>query len=160
MEKSVKSFDQTSKEMQSKKGKYLTFTLSNEEYGIGILKIKEIIGMLPIRSLPQSAHYIKGVVRLRDQVIPVMDLRLKFGMEEMDYTGRTCIIVLEMSRNGHIVYMGVVVDTVLEVLSIKAADIEDMPHFGTGVKTSFISAMAKVEDSLKVLLDIDAVMSD
>jgi chemotaxis signal transduction protein/DNA-binding response OmpR family regulator len=148
------------KSMLNAEGTYLTFQLADQEYGIDISRIKEIIGMLPIRSLPQSAGYIKGVVKLRDQVIPVMDLRLKFGMEEMEYTDRTCIIVLEMSRNGEIVYMGAVVDTVLEVLSIKAADIEDMPHFGADVKTSFISAMAKVEDTLKVLLNIDAVMAD
>jgi chemotaxis signal transduction protein/CheY-like chemotaxis protein len=147
------------KTMLNAEGTYLTFQLAEQEYGIDISRIKEIIGMLPIRSLPQSADDIKGVVKLRDQVIPVMDLRRKFGMSDVEYTDRTCIIVLELFRDGEKRYLGMVVDTVLEVLTIKAADIEDMPRFGANVETNYIAAMAKVEDQLKVLLDIDAVVA-
>lgn len=147
------------KAMLNAEGTYLTFQLADQEYGIDISRIKEIIGMLPIRSLPQSADYMKGVVKIRDQVIPVMDLRLRFGMEEIPYTERTCIVVLEMIRDDAPVYVGMVVDTVLEVLTIRATDIEDMPRFGAGVETGFIAAMAKVENQLKILLDIDAVMA-
>ena len=145
------------KAMLNAEGTYLTFRLGDQEYGIDIARIKEIVGMLPIRSLPRAADFIKGVVRLRDRVIPVMDLRLKFGMEAAPYGERTCIVVLDLVRDGESVSMGVVVDTVLEVLTIRAKDIEDLPSFGAGVRTSYIAAMAKVEDRLKVLLDIDAV---
>jgi purine-binding chemotaxis protein CheW len=145
--------------MTDHEGKYLTFSLSEEEYGIGILKVKEIIGMMPITKMPQVPSYIKGVINLRGKVIPVVDLRLKFGLEEMEYTDRTCIIVMEIKSDTGRVMMGIVVDAVSEVLNIKATDIEDTPTFGVRLETDFILGMAKAGGGVKILLDIDKVVS-
>ena len=106
--------------MAEREGKYLTFTLAEEEYGIGILKIKEIIGMMPITTVPQTPEFVKGVINLRGKVIPVIDLRLRFGMGEIDYTERTCIIVVEIDGQAGTVLIGTVVDSVSEVLNVKA----------------------------------------
>jgi len=144
--------------MTEREGKYLTFTLADEEYGIGILKIKEIIGMMPITSVPQTPEFVKGVINLRGKVIPVMDLRLRFGMEAIGYTDRTCIIVVEISGETGDIMVGIVVDTVSEVLNIKGEEIEDPPRFGTTLDTDYILAMAKTEGSVKILLDIDRVL--
>jgi purine-binding chemotaxis protein CheW len=151
--------DQAVKAMADKEGKYLTFTLAAEEYGIGILKIKEIIGMLPITSVPQTPEFVKGVINLRGKVIPVMDLRLRFGMPPIDYTERTCIIVVEIAGQSGNILVGIVVDAVSEVLNIKAADIEKTPTFGTKLNTDYILGMAKMEGGVKILLDIDQVLS-
>lgn len=214
------TMEQAVKAMDVKEGKYLTFTMADEEYGIGILKIKEIIGMMPTTSLPQTPEYVKGVINLRGKVIPVVDLRLRFGMEAIDYTDRTCIIVLEaLSSNmgkcweskkcgkeecpaygskdlrcwmisgtfcrdeiqgsfhekieacrqcdfyqaAHsrkaILTMGIVVDAVSEVLNIDEEDVEDTPTFGTKLNTDYILGMAKMEGGVKILLDIDRVLS-
>ncbi len=147
------------KAMLNKEGKYLTFLLNNQEYGIDIFKVKEIIGMMPIRPLPQSSSYVKGVINLRDKIIPVIDLRLRFGMEEIDYTDRTCIIVLELMENSEPFYTGIVVDTVLEVINIKSSNIDDTPSFGSNLDTQNILAMAKMEGDIKILLDIDSVIA-
>lgn len=143
----------------TREGKYLTFNLADEEYGIGILKVKEIIGMITITAVPQTPSHVKGVINLRGKVIPVIDLRLKFGLPAMDYTERTCIIVMEISKdNGHIL-IGILVDSVSEVLNIKGADIEDTPNFGTNLNTDYILGMAKAGGKIKILLDIDRVMN-
>lgn len=146
-------------EMTSKEGKYLTFTLANEEYGIGILKIKEIIGMMPITSVPRTPSFVKGVINLRGKVIPVVDLRLKFGMQPMEYTDRTCIIVVEIDGQSGSLIIGIVVDSVSEVLNIKEEDIENTPTFGVRVNTDYIMGMAKMSGGVKILLDIDKVLS-
>jgi len=142
----------------SKEGKYLTFSLAGEEYGIGILKIKEIIGMMPITTVPRTSDYVKGVINLRGKVIPVTDLRLKFGMEEMAYTERTCIIVVEIKNHTDSVLIGIVVDSVSEVLYIKGAEIEETPAFGDRLDTDYILGMAKMNGGVKILLDIDNVL--
>ncbi len=142
-----------------KESKYLTFALAKEEYGIGILKVKEIIGMMPITSVPQTPGFVKGVINLRGKVIPVIDLRLKFGMQELGYTERTCIIVVEIAGNGGNTQIGIVVDAVSEVLNIKGEDVEETPAFGAALKTDFILGMAKIEGGVKILLDIDKVLS-
>lgn len=147
------------KAMVDREGKYLTFTLADEEYGIGILKIKEIIGMMPITTVPQTPAYVKGVINLRGKVIPVVDLRLRFGMEAIDYTERTCIIVVEIAGEAGIVLIGTVVDAVSEVLNIKGDDTEDTPTFGTKLDTDYILGMAKMEGGVKILLDIDRVLT-
>jgi len=139
-------------------GKYLTFALENEEYGIQIVKVKEIIGMMAITSVPRTDTYVKGVINLRGRVIPVIDLRLKFGMQTTDYTDRTCIIVVEIEGSGAIIPIGLVVDAVSEVNNIKADEIEDSPTFGTSVETDYILGMGKKEDGVKILLDIDRVL--
>ncbi|MGV8059587.1 MAG: chemotaxis protein CheW [Smithellaceae bacterium] len=142
-----------------REGKYLTFTLAGEEYGIGILKVKEIIGIITITPIPQTPSHVKGVINLRGKVIPVIDLRLKFGMPSMEYTERTCIIVIEVSKEAGHILIGILVDSVSEVLNIKGADIEDTPNFGTRLNTDFILGMAKAGGSIKILLDIDRVMN-
>ena len=155
----VETMDQAVKAMAEREGKYLTFTLAEEEYGIGILKIKEIIGMMPITSVPQTPEFVKGVINLRGKVIPVIDLRLRFGMGEIDYTERTCIIVVEIDGQVGTVLIGIVVDSVSEVLNVKGDDIADTPTFGTKLNTEYILGMAKMEGGVKILLDIDQVLS-
>jgi purine-binding chemotaxis protein CheW len=145
--------------INDREGKYLTFTLAGEEYGIGILKIKEIIGMMAITSVPQTPKFVKGVINLRGKVIPVVDLRLRFAMDSIDYNDRTCIIVVEIGRRGTDIVIGIVVDSVSEVLNIKSEDIEDTPTFGTALNTDYILGMAKMEGKVKILLDIDEVLS-
>ena len=142
-----------------REGKYLTFTMAEEDYGIGILKIKEIIGMQDITSVPQTPEFVKGVINLRGKVIPVIDLRLKFCMEATEYDERTCIIVVEIEGEANIVQIGIVVDSVSEVLNIKGEEIEDSPTFGTKLDTDYILGMAKMEGGVRILLDIDKVLS-
>ena len=150
--------DQTVDTISDKEGKYLTFSLGKEEYGIGLLKIKEIIGMMPITSVPQTPGYVKGVFNLRGKVIPVVDLRLKFGMDAIDYTERTCTIVVEIETQAGTVVIGIVVDSVSEVLNIKGENIEETPAFGAKLDTDYILGMAKMEGGVKILLDIDKVL--
>ena len=143
---------------ETREGKYLTFHLDKEGYGIGIRKIKEIIGMMTITPVPRTPECVKGVINLRGKVIPVIDLRLKFGMAELGYTDRTCIIVVEVEGDSGTLLVGILVDSVSEVLNIKGGYIEDSPAFGTGVSTDYISGMAKTEGGVKILLDIDRVL--
>ncbi len=159
MTKSDEKIDQAIKAMADREGKYLTFSLAQEEYGIGILKIREIIGMMPVTSVPQTPEYVKGVINLRGKVIPVADLRLRFGMQAIDYTDRTCIIVVEIAGQVGTIQIGIVVDAVSEVLNIKGEEVEDTPTFGTKLDTDFILGMAKMEGGVKILLDIDQVLS-
>ncbi|MGM0787505.1 MAG: chemotaxis protein CheW [Thermodesulfobacteriota bacterium] len=141
-------------------GKYLTFLLEDESYGIEILKVQEIIGMQTITRIPRTPEYVKGVINLRGKVIPVIDLRLRFGIEAAEVSRKTCIIVVQVSKSDASVTMGIVVDEVSEVLEISSNEIEPAPSFGTRVETSFILGMAKTEDSVKILLDIDRIMSE
>jgi purine-binding chemotaxis protein CheW len=141
-----------------REGKYLTFSLAKEEYGIGIKKIKEIIGMMPVTSVPRTPDFVKGVINLRGKVIPVIDLRLRFGMEAVEHTERTCIIVVEVQGGAGKLVIGIVVDSVSEVLNIKGYDIEDTPAFGATLDTQYILGMAKMEGGVKILLDIDRVL--
>jgi purine-binding chemotaxis protein CheW len=158
MEASVITESQSQKASR-KESKYLTFTLAGEEYGIGILKVKEIIGMIAITTIPQTPAHVKGVINLRGKVIPVIDLRLKFGMPTLEYTERTCIIVIEVTQEVGYILIGILVDSVSEVLNIKGVDIEDTPNFGAHLNTDFILGMAKSGGSIKILLDIDKVMN-
>ncbi|MBW2605025.1 MAG: purine-binding chemotaxis protein CheW [Deltaproteobacteria bacterium] len=155
----TKKMDQAVKAMADREGKYLTFSLAKEEYGIGILKVKEIIGMVPVTTVPQTPEFVKGVINLRGKVIPVIDLRLRFGMASIDYTEHTCIIVVEIEGTAETVQIGIVVDSVSEVLNIKSEEIEDTPTFGTKLDTDYILGMAKMEGKVKILLDIDQVLS-
>ena len=141
-----------------REGKYLTFALAQEEYGLEILKVREIIGYIEVTAVPQTPHYVKGVVNLRGQVIPVVDLRAKFDMETTDVTDETCIIVVEISEDHRKYSTGIVVDRVQEVLDIPAEKIEEPPQFGGNVDTEFILGMGKIDDSVKILLDIDRVL--
>jgi purine-binding chemotaxis protein CheW len=145
---------------QSKAGKYLTFALSNEEYGLEILKVREINGYMQITAVPQTPAHIKGVINLRGQVIPVIDLRMKFGMSEAQVTEETCIIVVEINQGDRKYQTGIVVDRVKEVLDIAGENIEDAPQFGSSVDTNFILGMGKINGSVKILLDIDHVLGN
>jgi purine-binding chemotaxis protein CheW len=160
MAEMAEMMDQPIRVTANRGGKYLTFCLTGEEYGIGILKVKEIIGMMAITSIPQAPGYVKGVINLRGKVIPVIDLRLKFGMESAGYTERTCIIVVDIRGDNQKIQMGIVVDSVSEVLNIKPGEIEDTPTFGAGMDTDYILGMAKMEGGVKILLDIDRVLSN
>ena len=145
---------------QHREGKYLTFSLGSEEYGLEILKVKEIIGIMNITYVPKTPKYVKGVINLRGKVIPVIDLRLKFGMEMMEYNDRTCIIVVDIAgQTGKNTIMGIVVDSVSEVLNIKSEEIEDTPTFGVRLDTDYILGMAKIKGGVKILLDIDKVLT-
>jgi len=159
MTETTEKIDQAVKIMSDKEGKYLTFSMAEEEYGIGILKVKEIIGMMAITTVPKTPEFVKGVINLRGKVIPVVDLRLRFGMEAIDYNERTCIIVVEIEGTSGTVMIGIVVDAVSEVLNINGDDIEDTPTFGAKLDTNYILGMAKMEGGVKILLDIDQVLS-
>jgi purine-binding chemotaxis protein CheW len=140
-------------------GKYLTFNLGDEQYGLEILKVQEIIGMQGITKIPRTPAYVKGVINLRGKVIPVIDLRLKFEMGEKVFTRKTCIIVVQVSREENRLIMGIIVDEVSEVLDITGDKIEAPPSMGTRLDTHFILGIAKTESAVKILLDIDNVLS-
>lgn len=157
MENKFEMMEQVDKKV-NREGKYLTFSLAGEEYGIGILKVKEIIGIMAITTIPRMPSYVKGVINLRGKVIPVIDLRLKFSISEMEYSERTCIIVVEISGEAGRLLIGIIVDSVSEVLNVKGADIEDTPAFGARLDTEYILGMAKIGGSVKILLEIDRVL--
>lgn len=140
-------------------GKYLVFHLGREEFGIRVLKVREIMGVQDITAVPQTPAYVKGVINLRGKVIPVVDLRLKFGLPQIEYTARTCIIVVQVASEAGSMLMGIVVDGVAEVLNLVAGDIEDTPDFGQGVATPYLLGMAKVKGKVKILLDITQVLT-
>jgi purine-binding chemotaxis protein CheW len=135
-------------------GKYLTFLLDNEEYGLEILKVREIIGIMDITKVPQTPAFVEGVINLRGKVIPVIDLRTKFGLARAQYNDETCIIVVDVGM-----MMGIIVDTVREVHNIPTVDIEPPPQLGAAVDTDFILGMGKVKEEVKILLDIDKVLT-
>ena len=153
--------ERLNKAIMEKEGKYLTFALAKEEYGLEILKVREIIGYMDITAVPQTPEYVKGVINLRGQVIPVIDLRAKFGMETTEVTEETCIIVVEITQSNRkcSTSTGIVVDHVQEVLDIAGGDIEEAPQFDASVNTDFILGMGKIGDTVKILLDIDKVLT-
>lgn len=138
-------------------GKYLTFALGQEEYGLAILKVREIIGCMDITAVPRTPPFVRGVINLRGQVIAVIDLRAKFGMETAERTETTCIIVVEIQHDGAKCSTGVIVDRVSEVLNIPSENIEEAPSFG--VDGEFILGLGKIGKAVKILLDIDRILS-
>jgi purine-binding chemotaxis protein CheW len=140
-------------------GKYLTFRLADEEYGLEILKVQEIIQMQAVTKVPRTPGYVRGVINLRGKVIPVVDLRQKFGLEPCEDTEKTCIIVVQIAGGAGVVVMGIIIDEVKEVLDIRAEAIEETPSFGASINTEFILGMGKIGNSVKILLDIDKVLS-
>ncbi len=135
-------------------GKYLTFMLDDEEYGLEILKVREIIGLMDITKVPQTPDFVEGVINLRGRVIPVIDLRTKFALDRATYDEQTCIIVVDVGM-----MMGIIVDTVQEVHDVATEQIEPPPQLGGSVGTDFILGMGKVKDDVKILLDIDKVLT-
>lgn len=141
-----------------KGGKYLTFALGKEEYGLEILNVREIFGYMDITAIPRTPPHVRGVINLRGQVIAVIDLRAKFGMEPVERTDQTCIIVVEIDQGCRKVCTGMIVDHVSEVLEVPSDKIEDPPSFGTSGNSEFILGMGKIGDSVKILLDINKVL--
>jgi purine-binding chemotaxis protein CheW len=140
--------------------KFLSFRLDREEYGVEILRVREIIGIIDITPLPQTPDFVKGVINLRGKIIPVIELRTKFGLQSKPFDEETCVIVVEVSDGGDERFqMGVIVDTVSEVLDIPRENIEPAPRFGGSLSTSYILGMGKVKDKVLILLDIDRVMT-
>lgn len=143
----------------SRGGKFLTFQLEGEVFGLEILKVQEIMGLIAITRVPRTPAFIRGVINLRGKVIPVVDLRLKFGMPHKEDTDRTCIIVVQVTRDNRRITMGTIVDEVSEVLDIQSGQIENTPEFGTSVDTTFILGIGKVGNKVVLLLDVDKVMT-
>ena len=159
MAQSAVSLGNAYKTAGEKEGKYLTFALGPEEYGLEILKVREIIGYMDITAIPKTPEHVKGVINLRGQVIPVVDIRTLFGMQTKEVTEQTCIIVVEITMSGRKLSTGVIVDQVSEVLDIAGEEIEEAPQLGSSVDTDFILGMGKVGGSVKILLNIDRVLS-
>lgn len=151
--------DRSATALAEKAGLYLTFEIGAETYGLGILKVQEIIGIMPITSVPRTPEFMRGVINLRGKVIPVIDLRTKFDMESLKDTERTCIIVVQVSSAERDVTMGLSVDEVAEVVAVTASQIEPPPSFGSTVDTEFIMAMGKIGEKVVMLLDVDKVLS-
>lgn len=143
----------------AKAGKYLTFQLGKEIYGIEILKVQEIIGMMPVTHVPKTPEFVRGVINLRGKVIPVIELRRKFGLEGREDTERTCIVVVQVAWAAGTVTMGLLVDEVSEVLNVTGDQIEPPPSFGAAVDTDFILGMGKVGQKVVMLLDVDRVLA-
>lgn len=140
-------------------GKYLSFQLGKEEFAIRVTQVREIIGVQEMTHVPQMAAYIKGVINLRGRVIPIISLRLRFGMGEEEYTQRTCIIVVEtVNEQKEAIQLGVVVDGVSEVLNLAPADLEEPPDFGSGKTAAYLLGMAKLKGKVKILLDLDCLL--
>jgi purine-binding chemotaxis protein CheW len=140
-------------------GKYLVFVLGREEFGIKVLNVREIMGIQDITAVPHTPPYLKGVFNLRGKVIPVVDLRTRFGLPAAEHVQRACIIVVQVGGETQPMLMGIIVDGVADVLNLMPADIEDTPDFGQGVATPYLLGMAKAKDKVKILLNIDEVMA-
>lgn len=146
--------------LTSAAGKYLTFAVSEERYGLEILKVQEIIKVTSITHVPKCPPFIKGVINLRGKIIPVMDLRLKFGIASIPYDEKTCIIVINITKGDQRIAIGVIVDTVLEVINFVPAEIEPPPNYGKHFSDQFIIGMGKKDELLNILLDIEKVVTD
>ena len=144
---------------EQRSGKYLIFELGNEEFGVSVLQIKEIMKMQQVTTVPQTPQFLQGVINLRGRIVPVVSLRSKFNMPEQEETDRTCIVVVRVLMDGGEQPMGIIVDGVVEVLLLAADDIEDAPDFGRDVTTSYVRGMAKSKGKVKILIDIDRVLS-
>lgn len=142
-------------------GKYLTFALASEEYALPILKVDEIIGTMHVTQVPGNPPYMKGVINLRGKMIPVIDLRIKLGLDEAQYNEKTCTIVINLNAGDKIVHLGVIVDTVLEVVNYTGHDVEPAPNYGSGLQTPFIMGMGRNSNGqVTILLDIDKALAD
>jgi purine-binding chemotaxis protein CheW len=141
-------------------GKYLTFILGTCAYGIPILKVREIIRLLDITPIPRMPDYVRGVINLRGKIVPVIDLRMKFGLANTTTSNRTCIIVVHVSTGTANKLMGLIVDALEEVYQINAEDMEPAPDFGKGISTDYIQNMAKTKTQVKALLNIDRIVQD
>lgn len=153
------SLNSTIRNVKDGRNKYLTFSIGDEDYELAILKVRGIEGLLTITKIPRMPDYIKGIINLRGKVIPIIDLRLKFGVEEIPYNDRTCCIIVEITSKRGIIVMGIIVDKVLEVLNIGVDEIENNINFGTFVEDQYILGIAKAKEGTQIILDIDKVMT-
>lgn len=140
-------------------GKYLTFALDAEEYGVPVLQVREIVKLMEITAVPQTPRHVKGVINLRGKVIPIVDLQTKFDREPHAYTERTSIVVVEVNGGDRVLPMGVIVDEVSEVLNLDAEAIEETPDFGQQIRADFLRGVAKVKGRVKILLDLDRLLA-
>ncbi len=138
---------------------YLTFKLANEVFAIDVSKVREILEFTSITKVPQTPEFMRGVINLRGSVVPVIDLRLNFGMECTEQTVNTCIIVVEVQLDGELVVLGALADSVQEVVEMEPDKIEPAPHLGTKLNTEFIKGMGKIDNDFVMILDIDKVFS-
>ena len=159
MQTTVEKSSNQGQDEDRRAGKYLTFRLGKEEFGIQVLKVREIMGVQDITRVPHTPPHIKGVINLRGKVIPVIDLRVKFGLAETEYTQRTCIIVVQVRLGNDSVMMGIIVDGVSEVANLTAGEIEDTPEFGEDVSSPYLLGMAKTKNGVKILLDLDEALT-
>jgi purine-binding chemotaxis protein CheW len=139
--------------------RYLSFVIDNENYCIDILKVKELLGMTTITPLPKTDNFIKGVINLRGQIIPIIDLRLKFGLEEIPYTKQTGIIIVEVSFSGEGMLMGIIVDRILEVINITEDNISKISYLNARIKAEYIRGIANTEDGIKIILDVLKILN-
>ncbi len=138
---------------------YLTFKLAEEVFALDVAKVREILEFTTITKVPQTPEFMRGVINLRGSVVPVIDLRLNFGMTCTEQTVNTCIIVVEVSLEGEIIVLGVLADSVQEVVEMEPEQIEPAPHIGTRLNTEFIKGMGKINNDFVMILDIDKVFS-
>lgn len=155
MNKANAAKENQSFDVDSRAGKYLTFFLASEEYGVEILKVQEIIGRMPITPVPLTSRHIRGVINLRGNIHPIMDLNIKFGMDQTEITDETCIIVIKTSK----MMMGILVDKVSEVVNVASGDIEDTPSFGADVNPEYLLGVGKTGGRVRLLLDIEKVIT-
>lgn len=155
-ETKAKEIEEQQSESKISGGKFLTFFLGEEEYAIQILKVQEIIGLMAITPVPKMPDYIRGVLNLRGKIVPVMNLRTRFGLQEIEDTDETCIIVIQHKE----FLMGLLVDKVSEVVDIMTAEIEDVPSVGGAGQNEYLMGIGKVEDSVKMILEVDQVVFD
>lgn len=145
--------------MASKDNKFLTFALGDESYGIPILKVREIIGMMAITHVPKVKDFMKGVINLRGKIIPIIDLRLRFGLPDREYDKRTCIIVIEIETGNGLRTSGIVVDAVQEVMEIDANCIDPPPQYGSEIEQSFLTGMGKLKDKVVMILETEKLLT-
>jgi purine-binding chemotaxis protein CheW len=144
----------------SQAGKYLIFELGAEEFGVSVMRVKEIMKMQTITAVPKAPHSLRGVINLRGRIVPVISIRRAFGMEDAEYTERTCIVVVQAERGTVAQSVGVIVDGVVEVLLLSAEEIEERPDFGPDATASYVRGIAKSKGKVKILLDIEKVLGD
>jgi len=146
--------------MSDSTNQYLTFTLGHEVFALGISSVREVLEFTTITKVPRTPEYIRGVINLRGRAVPVVDVRLKFGMPQTERTVNTCIIIVEVQLGGEELVLGALADAVKEVMDIEPGEVEPAPRMGTSIKADFIQGIGKQNDDFIIILDIDKVFSD
>lgn len=139
---------------------FLTFCIGDDEYAIGILRVREIIQYEGVTSVPRTPNWIRGVINLRGKVVPVIDVGVKFGFEQREVSSTTCIVITEIERQGEYIVLGVLADSVSQVIEFTADEIVEAPSFGTSIDLDYLQGMAKTENGFVLILDVDQVLPD